>query len=66
LVPALSGVVGTVVLPILGAIPDGMIVLFSGLGDDAQEQLAVGVGGKLTICFGFEAEFEFFRTICVL
>ena len=36
--------VGTVVLPILGAVPDGAIVLFSGLGDDAQNQIAVGVG----------------------
>ena len=31
-------------LPVLGAIPDGMIVLFSGLGPDAAEQLSVGVG----------------------
>lgn len=44
LVPALSGIVGSVVLPILGAVPDGCIVLFSGLGPNAQEQLSVGVG----------------------
>ncbi|CAN0420200.1 unnamed protein product [Pylaiella littoralis] len=44
LVPALAGIVGSVVLPVLGAVPDGAIVLFSGLGDDAQEQLSVGVG----------------------
>lgn len=44
LVPALAGVVGSVVLPVLGAVPDGAIVLFSGLGDDAQNQLTVGVG----------------------
>ena len=31
-------------LPILGAVPDGMIVLFSGLGPNAQEELNVGVG----------------------
>ena len=33
-------------LPILGAVPDGAIMLFSGLGPraQAQEQLAVGVG----------------------
>lgn len=37
-------IVGSVVLPILGAVPDGAIVLFSGLGADAQEQVAVGVG----------------------
>eukprot|EP00922_Rhytidocystis_sp_ex-Travisia-forbesii_P021938 GHVS01032140.1.p1 GENE.GHVS01032140.1~~GHVS01032140.1.p1 ORF type:complete len:357 (+),score=34.76 GHVS01032140.1:43-1113(+) len=44
LVPALAGVVGSIVLPILGAVPDGAIVLFSGLGPDAQNQLSVGVG----------------------
>ena len=31
LVPSISGLVGSVILPILGAIPDGCIVLFSGL-----------------------------------
>lgn len=31
-------------LPVLGAVPDGAIVLFSGLGPDAEEQLSVGVG----------------------
>lgn len=51
LVPALAGVVGSVVLPVLGAVPDGAIVLFSGMGDDAQNQLTVGVGalGKLKL-----------------
>jgi len=44
LIPSLAGIVGSVVLPILGAIPDGMIVLFSGIGPQAQEQLSVGVG----------------------
>ncbi|PXF48054.1 Sodium/calcium exchanger NCL2 [Gracilariopsis chorda] len=43
-VPALRDVVGSVVLPILGAVPDGAIVLFSGLGENAQEELSVGVG----------------------
>ena len=38
------GLVGTVVLPILGAVPDGAIVIFSGLGADAQQQMNVGVG----------------------
>lgn len=28
----------------MGAVPDGAIVLFSGLGPDAQNQLSVGVG----------------------
>jgi len=44
LVPAYAGVVGSVVLPVLGAVPDGAIVLFSGMGDGAQEKLSVGVG----------------------
>mmetsp|Transcript_40723 Transcript_40723/g.88706 ORF Transcript_40723/g.88706 Transcript_40723/m.88706 type:complete len:537 (-) Transcript_40723:197-1807(-) len=44
LVPSLAGLVGSVVLPVLGAVPDGMMVLFSGMGDDAQEQVSVGVG----------------------
>lgn len=44
LVPSLAGIVGTCVLPVLGAVPDGAIVLFSGLGDDAQAQLNIGVG----------------------
>lgn len=44
LVPAVAGIVGSVVLPVLGAVPDGAIVLFSGMGDNAQEQLSVGVG----------------------
>lgn len=32
------------VLSVLGAVPDGAIVLMSGLGPDAQEQLNVGIG----------------------
>lgn len=46
LVPAYSGIVGSCVLPVLGAVPDGAIMLFSGMGDleEAQEELAVGVG----------------------
>jgi hypothetical protein len=44
LVPSLSGIVGSVILPVFGAVPDGCMVLFSGLGDDAQTTLSVGVG----------------------
>merc|ERR1711959_670570 len=46
LIPSLKGIVGPVVLPILGAVPDGAIVIFSGLGPiaDAQAQLNVGIG----------------------
>ena len=44
LIPSIAGIVGSCVLPVLGAVPDGMIVLFSGMGPDAQQQLDVGVG----------------------
>lgn len=46
LIPSLAGLVGGVVLPLLGAVPDGAIMLFSGMGDveKAQETLSVGVG----------------------
>ena len=46
LIPSMAGLVGGVVLPILGAVPDGAIILFSGLGDieQAQKTLSVGVG----------------------
>jgi Ca2+/Na+ antiporter len=47
LVPSMAGLVGGLVLPLLGAVPDGAIVLFSGLSPDlaeAQETLQVGVG----------------------
>jgi len=46
LVPSMAGLVGGVVLPLLGAVPDGAIILFSGLGsiEDAQESLSVGIG----------------------
>jgi len=39
-----------VVLPLLGAVPDGAIMLFSGLGDieSAQETLSVGVGALVS------------------
>lgn len=46
LIPSYAPLVGTIVIPILGAVPDGMLVLFSGLGDKehAQENVGVGVG----------------------
>ncbi|KAJ1461013.1 hypothetical protein M885DRAFT_508539 [Pelagophyceae sp. CCMP2097] len=61
LVPSLAGIVGSCVLPVLGAVPDGAIMLFSGMGsrEEAQANLAVGVGALagstimlLTIPFG--------------
>lgn len=44
LCPNYAPLVGSIVIPILGAVPDGMMVLCSGLGPDAQEQVKVGVG----------------------
>lgn len=44
LVPSFAGLVGSVVIPVLGAVPDGFIVLFSGLGVNAAVELNVGVG----------------------
>jgi len=46
LIPSISDLVGSVILPLLGAVPDGAIMFFSGLGDisEAQETLSVGVG----------------------
>eukprot|EP00301_Raphidiophrys_heterophryoidea_P001233 c10599_g1_i4.p1 GENE.c10599_g1_i4~~c10599_g1_i4.p1 ORF type:complete len:612 (+),score=142.16 c10599_g1_i4:74-1837(+) len=44
LVPKYAGIVGSIILPVLGAVPDGAIVIFSGLGANAQEELSVGVG----------------------
>lgn len=44
LIPKYAGVVGSIVLPVLGAVPDGAIVIFSGLGPDAQQQVSVGIG----------------------
>ncbi|CAH3015951.1 unnamed protein product [Porites evermanni] len=36
--------VGGIVLPLLGAVPDSAIIIVSGLGDDAQTKLSVGMG----------------------
>lgn len=44
LIPSVASIVGSVVLPTLGAVPDGMMVLFSGIGDDVEYQVSVGVG----------------------
>ena len=38
LIPSIAPIVGSVVLPILGAVPDGAIVLFSGMGPIAEVQ----------------------------
>lgn len=44
LIPSIAPLVGACLLPLLGAVPDGAIVVFSGLGPDAQQQLSVGIG----------------------
>jgi Ca2+/Na+ antiporter len=44
LIPSLAGLVGSIVLPILGAVPDGMMTLASGLGENAQDTVGAGVG----------------------
>ena len=46
LVPSLAGVVGSVILPVLGAVPDGAIVLFSGMGsrEEVEASMPVGIG----------------------
>jgi Ca2+/Na+ antiporter len=45
LVPSLAGMVGSIVLPILGAVPDGMMTLCSGLQPTpAEAQATVGAG----------------------
>ena len=43
LIPQLAGIVGSIILPVLGAVPDGALILFSGLSGD-PEVVAVGVG----------------------
>merc|ERR1712166_595867 len=43
LIDSIKGIVGALIIPILGAVPDGAIVLFSGMGDNAKEELDVGV-----------------------
>mmetsp|Transcript_138476 Transcript_138476/g.244598 ORF Transcript_138476/g.244598 Transcript_138476/m.244598 type:complete len:635 (+) Transcript_138476:75-1979(+) len=43
--PKFGPLVGSILVPILGAVPDGLMVLFSGLNPEtAQEQIKVGVG----------------------
>ena len=36
--------IGGVVLPVLGAVPDCAIIVASGMGENAQEKLSVGMG----------------------
>ncbi len=42
-----AGIIGGVVLPLLGAIPDSAMIVFSGIGGDretANKQISVGMG----------------------
>ena len=48
-----AGIIGGVVLPLLGAIPDSVMIVFSGLSGDREEantQIAVGMGYVRTLC----------------
>lgn len=42
--PSGSGIVGSVLVPFLGALPESALVLFSGLGAHAQDQITSGMG----------------------
>ena len=44
LVPSLAGIVGSIVLPVLASFPDATLIIFSGIGEGAEERIAVGVG----------------------
>jgi Ca2+/Na+ antiporter len=44
LVPNWADLIGSVVLPVLGAVPDGLMVLFSGIGKNAAKKVSVGIG----------------------
>jgi len=44
LIPRFEKLVGSIILPVLGAVPDGAIVLFSGLGGNVEENIAIGIG----------------------
>lgn len=41
---AYRAIIGPLILPVLGAVPDAAIVFFSGMGNDAQSQLSTGMG----------------------
>jgi Ca2+/Na+ antiporter len=44
LIPSFPAIIGSVVLPVLGAVPEAAIVVFSGIGSAAQSQLEIGIG----------------------
>jgi len=46
LIPRVAPLIGSVILPILGALPDATLVIFSGLGpiQVAQQKISIGIG----------------------
>ena len=47
-----AGIIGGVVLPLLGAVPDSAMIIFSGMGgtkEEAQQQIDVGMGYVLCV-----------------
>ena len=46
LVPSLAGIVGSVILPLLGAVPEGVMVIMSGSGthNEVLNRLKIGIG----------------------
>ena len=48
-----AGIIGGVVLPLLGAVPDSAMIVFSGMGgtkEQAQQQIDVGMGCVYSLC----------------
>ena len=46
-----AAIIGGVVLPLLGAVPDAVMIIFSGVGgsrEEANTQIAVGMGSVST------------------
>jgi hypothetical protein len=43
-IPAISGIVGSVIIPIIAQAIDAFIIIFSCIGANAQNELKIGVG----------------------
>jgi len=52
-----AGIIGGVVLPLLGAVPDSAMIVFSGMGgtrEEAQDQIDVGMGCvSVSVCSAY-------------
>lgn len=46
-----AGIVGGILIPILGALPDGLIILFSGMGDGTKKEIQEGESDGYRRCF---------------